>query len=463
MRATRRRTHLETAPLDMAGIDRSIETVIKVAWVAVWRHKFAFLATSGGLFTVALVAMLRIQPMYEGATLLISGQMSLEQLPDSSHKPAETPEALARIGDSEEVVGDAIEKVGLSRLALGGRPDHESLFARLRHAVFPSRVEPAPLRSALDAAIPQIKQHLTVHTETSSDVIRISFRDKDPLIAAQFANAVAQAFVDRHILLYSRPGAADFFMRQQERFESDGRAAADALQKLATRTGIYSAEDQKQLLLKRQSDLESALALTRGLITQDTGERQALAQSLHQLAPVSRSPYVSALVDSLSGGPGQTSARSGDPRALLERESDPPILLIKVYQDSMVTLFKTNADLQGAQSIETEQIAEIAKIKADLDSLTQNEQEYIRLTRAITMATYNADIYAKRMVEEQITAESNAARFSSLKVIQRATAPLRPVTPNYPVIFLAAVMGSVLVGLGVALLLDRRRSRGLFA
>ena len=45
--------------------------------------------------------MLMIQPMYEGATLLISGQASLEQTPDAVRKPVETPEALARIADSD--------------------------------------------------------------------------------------------------------------------------------------------------------------------------------------------------------------------------------------------------------------------------------------------------------------------------------------------------------------------------
>jgi uncharacterized protein involved in exopolysaccharide biosynthesis len=166
---------------------------------------------------------------------------------------------------------------------------------------------------------------------------------------------------------------------------------------------------------------------------------------------------VSALVDSLGGSQAAAAPRAGDPRALLEREADPPLLLIKVYQDSMVTLFKTSADLQGSQAIEIEQIAEIKKIKADLDSLAQKEQDFLRLTRAIANATYNADVYAKRSVEEQINAESSAERFSSLKVIQKANVPLRPVTPNYPLVTLAAAVGSGLVGVGAAFLMSRRR------
>ncbi len=443
--------------MEMADIDRSIESVIKMTWIVVWRHKLVFAATSLCLFGAAIFAILALQPIYEGATLLISGQVSLEQLPDGSRKPAETAEALARIAESEEVVGDAIYRVGLARMTEGMRPNGVSIFARLRRLAFPSREQPPRIPLTIEAAIPQVKLHLTVHTETSSDVIRIAFRNKDPVIASQFANAAAQAFVDRHILLYSRPGAADFYRREQERFEREAQSASNELLELSTRTGIYSITDQKELLLKRQSDLEAALSLTRGSITQESGERQALAASLHQLAPVARSPYVSALVDSLGGSQAAAAPRAGDPRALLEREADPPLLLIKVYQDSMVTLFKTSADLQGSQAIEIEQIAEIKKIKADLDSLAQKEQDFLRLTRAIANATYNADVYAKRSVEEQINAESSAERFSSLKVIQKANVPLRPVTPNYPLVTLAAAVGSGLVGVGAAFLMSRRR------
>ena len=439
--------------MDMIDIDRSLETASKAMLVRVWRHKIVFVLIAVLVGAPALLGLLLVRPTYEGTTLLVSGQASLAQGPEQPRNPTVTPEALSRIAESEEVVSAAIQKVGLDKVAAGPPGHPESIFQRIRHTLFPSRVPPSRALSPLEAELPRIKLGLTVHTETNSEVIRISYRNRDPIVAADFANAVAQAFVDRQILLYSRPGAVDFFLREQRRFEDLARAEADRLQQFETKTGFYSAADQKQLWLKRLNDLDAAQALTNGLITQKTAEQVALAESLHKLAPVARSPYVSALVDNLSGG--RTGDSQGSVGALLGQTADPPQLLIKVYQDSMVTLFQTNADLAGARSLEKQQRAEIDAVRADLDRLTDNEQEFDRLTRAVAQATYNADVFAKRMVEEQINAELSAARFSSLKVIQKATVPLRPVSPNYPVATIAILLASLLAGVAAALLRSR--------
>ena len=80
----------------------------------------------------------------------------------------------------------------------------------------------------------------------------------------------------------------------------------------------------------------------------------------------------------------------------------------------MVELFKINSDLVGAESLEQSQTEEMAKLSAEMNALAENEQQFDRLKRSIDRATYNADVYSKRMVEEQINAESSAARGSRL-------------------------------------------------
>ena len=128
-------------------------------------------------------------------------------------------------------------------------------------------------------------------------------------------------------------------------------------------------------------------------------------------------------MDTLSPDRAAAGSRIGESRALDDRSSDPPLLLVKVYQDSMVSLFKLNADLAGAQNMQRQQLEEMAKLTSDLNGLSQNEQQFASLKRAVAQASFNSDLYAKRMVEEQINAESSAAKFSSVKVLQRATEP----------------------------------------
>ncbi len=438
--------------MDVGELDRSLERGIRSLFVATWRHKFLFVLTGAVVFSLVIVGALSIQPVYEGATLLIGSPATPE--PDGTKKPAETSAALAHVAESEEVVAEAIDRVGLETLVQGIRPNSMSQFERLRRLVFPSAPVPHNELSQRDVYLPSIKRALSVRGDPTADIVRIAFRNHDPAVAAQFANAVAQTFVDRQVELQGRPGAAAFFQRQRERFDSEVKRASGALEKFSAGSGIYAIDDQRKLLLTRLSDLASALVLTRGAVAEKTGQRQALADQLRKLAPVARSPYVSALVDQLGPDRVGASARIGT-QPTDDRTGDPPLLLVKVYQDSMVELFKVNADLAGEQNLLKQQTDETARLSTELNAMTASEQTYAMLKRAVDQATYNSDLYARRMVEEQITAESNVAKLSSVRVLQKATVPVRPVFPNYILVTLAAAALGGAAGVGVALLRER--------
>lgn len=447
--------------MDVATLDRSLELTIKRVFAAVWRHKLMFVLTGAAVCASVVVGALALRPVYEGSTLLIGGQVSLEQLPDGTRRAPQTSTALSRIAESEEVVAAAIAKVGLHTLVPDSNANAVSPFDRLRTMVFPSHAEPHRALTPVETFLPRIKAALAVRGELTSDIIRIAFRHNDPVAAANFANAVAQAFVERQIALFSRPGAATFFQRQRERFDDEFKRASADLEKHSVATGTFTVDEQRRLLLKRLNDLGLALSVTRGSIFEKSGERQALAEQLRKLAPVTRSPYVSSLVDHLGGDRSTPGSRaptlSAADRGVEERAGDPPLLLVKVYQDSMVLLFKVNADLAGFANLQNQQVDEMNKLTAELNRLSQNEQEFTQLKRAVDLASYNLDLYSKRMVEEQINAEVGAAKFSSVKVLQAATVPLRPVFPNYRLVVAAAVVLGLLAATGVALLLDRRR------
>jgi len=119
----------------------------------------------------------------------------------------------------------------------------------------------------------------------NSNIIRISFRHRDPITAADFANAIAQAFIDRQVALFGRPGAATFFQRQRERFADDFKRASSEPEAYSVATGTYAADDQQQLLLKRLNDLSLSLAVTRGSISKKTGSRRRSPSSCASWRP----------------------------------------------------------------------------------------------------------------------------------------------------------------------------------
>ncbi|WP_168166121.1 GNVR domain-containing protein [Bosea sp. PAMC 26642] len=305
----------------------------------------------------------------------------------------------------------------------------------------------------MDKAAAQLSKSVSVRTEPNSEVLKIVFRHRDPVVSAQFANALAQSFIERQIKLLDRPGAVDFFRVQTSRFDAEVERQSALFHTFVTKQMTYSVDDQRTLLLRRSSELAAALSATRGQLAEKQGQAAALTAQLRLLKPVTQSPFVSTLVDSLGGkalvGPVPRSPSRGG-----SIEGEPPLLMIKVYQDGIAALFKLNSDLAGIRDMQTQQEAEVAKINGELAALAASQTEFERLKRDVALATYNAEIYAKRTVEEQIESDLRSAKLSNVRVIQGSLVPLQAVFPNGPIFAALGLVFGTILGLAVTLLIE---------
>jgi uncharacterized protein involved in exopolysaccharide biosynthesis len=445
-----------------SAITRSSEIagVFEIARI-VWSQKRTALAAFLALIGVVFVACSVITPTYEASTLLVVGQNALDGSPEALQSTAEISTTLARIVESEEVIRQAVEKVGLTKLV---GPINSPLTLRdapgIRDILSFFTARSRRETTALDRAIPAISSALEVRRQPSSNIIRISFRHEDPVTAANFVDAVAQSFVDRQLVLFSRPGAAEFYQHQKDKFDEEIRRASDELQAFVTANRIYLIDDERQLLLRRASGLSAALATTRGSIADKTGQKETLTIQLRALKPVTQSPFVSSLLNAL--GSNDHSERNGsgttprtnalpDERGLSDT---PPLLMTRVYQDAMLALFKVNAELMGLANLQQEQAEELQRLNAALGELSSKEAEFAKLKRILAQASQNSDIYAKRTVEERISAESSAAKFSKVKIVQPAYAPLKPSFPNYRLFAGLGLAAGLVAAVAVALCAD---------
>ncbi len=411
---------------------------------AVWRKRIVVAAFMTLGLMLAAVAYVCATPTYEASTLILASQADVERDVGAARPRVEAVNSLSRIAESEEVLRTAVERVGLDRLlrASGGGG---GIVGRLRGLLSTGPRDADTREGEIDAAARQVGRRLSVVTEPNSEVIRILYRDSDPTLAAAVANAVTQAFIEKQAKLRERPGAADFFRRQKERFEGEvGRLSAE-LEGFVKQQRTYAVDEQRALLLKRASEAAAALGASRSSLADRQGQREALTAQLRLLRPVTQSSFVSGLVETL-GAEGRTALPARAPRGE-ERTAagDPPLLMVRVYQDAMVALFKVNAEIAGVQQLAQAQQTESAAIDGELDTLARRQVEFERRKRDLALATYNLDLYAKRAIEEQIDAELHTASFSSLRVAQKAFVPLQPAFPK-GMLFLAAglVLGFVL-------------------
>lgn len=418
---------------------------------AVWSHKLVMAASLLFGMGIFVVLYLLITPVFEASSsVLVSPGGNSE----SGNRPAEMVSSQARVAESQEVISDAITRVGLDRFEKAKPSVLKGLGGWLRTVVH-GKPETKPISiSDVDIAAARLARNVTVRTEPNSEIIRISYKDGNPALAADFANAITASFIARQLSLAEKPGAADFFRNQRGRFDAEVERSAAALEAFARKQAIYSVQDQRSLLLRRASDLAASLSSTRIAAAEKQGQRAGLTEQLRLLKPVTQSSFVSSLVESLG------SEASAPARSSIRRDnsaSDPPLLMVKVYQDAMVALFKVNSEIAGLEGLAAQQQTEMRSVNSELGMLSAKEAEFERLKRELSLATLNAETYAKRAVEEQIDADLRAAKLTNLRVVQAATIPLRAAFPNGIQFLILGGVAGVILGIGSSLLLESRK------
>ncbi len=453
-------------------VERGTSSVLASAFGLLWRRQWVIylclLLTSGAAFLYYAA----VGDRYEAYVLLRAGQGIKER---SATNAATSPfgegvdlqsrmESLSRIAKIDQVILEAAKNVGYERLSADSNP---TLLARfmawgreidLRDVFTRESADQKAQANPVDeteediernqAGILSLRDRVNAKQEGRSDLLKITFRHKDPVIAASYLNELANALVTVQSLDVQMPGAQEFFQAQTKRLEEEAEVAAADLKRFSVEASIYAVDDQRQLLLKRASDLSAQIATTRGTIEDKKGQKLSIADQLAILRPVAQNKTVSRMVTTLGG---QDTRKPLDPVAKPpdQFEEQPPLLLIKVYQDNMASLMKLNAELNGQTELLNQLGTELEKVNKELASLSAKEAEYGRLKRVLTTASSAAAQYATRILEEQISSEvAKKSQLSSLRVVQKAITPTAPVFPQVSQLVALAIAGGILLGLG---------------
>jgi polysaccharide biosynthesis transport protein len=305
--------------------------------------------------------------------------------------------------------------------------------------------------------IADLRGLITAKAEGRTDLLKISFRHRDPVIAAEFLNHLANALVATQADLVQVPGAGTFFQQQAKRLEAEAEKAATDLRNFSVAASIYSVADQRTLLLKRADDLGNLIAATRGTLEDRKGQKQAILDQLMILRPVYQSRTVTGIVNNLRGRDHKEVENSV---GTAHNEEAPPLLLVKVYQDAMANLLKVNTELNGSLRVEKHLVSELEKVNAELASLSSREAEYDRLKRVLTRASAAADHYGSRVMEEDISQDiAKKTQLSSVRVVQLAEKSVTPVFPRASHIAILATVGGIALGSAFAVMLELARVR----
>jgi uncharacterized protein involved in exopolysaccharide biosynthesis/Mrp family chromosome partitioning ATPase len=174
---------------------------------------------------------------------------------------------------SWDLAVQAAQAIGPSRLL----PPPQDLLSRIVRAIGLKGLLPPSGASATESeAAAAITSGLKVTSSKGSNIILVSYKNRDPQVATMVLQELLSRYFVKHLEVHRSAGAFDFVTQQTDQVRARLSQTEDALQALREKTGIASLKEGSVALTteaaKTQEQLNAAEA--------DLAERQALANQI---------------------------------------------------------------------------------------------------------------------------------------------------------------------------------------
>jgi uncharacterized protein involved in exopolysaccharide biosynthesis len=272
--------------------------------------------------------------------------------------------------------------------------------------------------SRYEQALLSLQKNLSAQQKINTDVIEIKFRWHERQIAAKILDSIIEMFLQRHSQAHQISGEHNFLAKQVEYLQSKLSNSEDKLQKIKQDEDIISYQHQSRLLLEQQArvtltykDTETDLKESETKINELTSQMEKLRKSI---------------------SPGFEMAYKEAEKELLLEEIKLKTLYVK----------------------ESDQRKNLDKLNRKIEKLNSFRLELERLERQILIDEENFKIYTRKLEEARISGILDSNQMINVRVISPAYASVYPVTPKKPFMILMGMIFCLLVGIGLAFVLE---------
>jgi polysaccharide biosynthesis protein PslE len=457
----------------------------------VWRHKGKILITflAGVAVTVAYLSLATRKYRSDAKLLVRIGRESI------SLDPTATTGQQIAMAESRESELHAVEELLSSRTTAekivdefgpgiilekknSGRPLSDRLVWLNEYNLNPIRVY-----SLRDKAVKALQQNLGITAGKKSNVLSVSYKAEDPQLAHDVLTAVLTSAREEHLRVHRTSGSQAFFENQREQLRESLATQELTLRDFKDQHGLASLATQRDTQLgligslqgdllrarAEQSALQAEVDLRRKQLSgqpslvvteQTTGQpqtaRQSLRERLYELEV--REQELAARLKEDSPQLLQIRTQIAESRRIMGEEQvslETKKGINQIHQTAELALQEREAQLVAITARSQSLESKIGGASEELKKLNAAELDLTRLEREIELARANYRKYSENLEQARIDHELDAAKISSLNLMQAPTLSQTPVSPQ-PLATLA--MGFCLSGMasiGVALLAHR--------
>ena len=437
-------------------------------WRRLMQRKWLLLTVATGVFGSTLVLTMLAPNIYRATTSLhvTAEDARALNLSENDNNVTFTPLSerefyitQTELLNSQKLIRNTIDKLGIA--SQFDKDDSLSTkintwFAGLKHDLLGGELE----KPATNNVEENFQKHLTVNAVKDSQIFKISFDHKDPELASQVVNTLADSYKEMNFELRNErvAHAKETLSKKLEEAKHELETSEASLVNYAKKQGIINVDNDRSAAAEVLTSLNQAL-------TEAKGARIAAEAAYSRSKDVAgadrtlENPAVQRLKEELARVEAEYRDKASlfkpgfpEMQQLQARVSE---LRSKIAQESSsidtTTRGRLKAEYDASAQREADLKAEVKKQEALLMGQRDKSVDYNTLQRKVEADRRNYEGLLERLNEVRLAEDSGA---SNVAVVDKALVPTKPYSPNVPLnLGMGAALG-LLLGLLTAVLAD---------
>jgi polysaccharide biosynthesis transport protein len=357
-------------------------------------------------------------------------------------------ETQIRIVQSDTIAGSVIDQLGLHR---------NKAFAGIQAEQAPKEFDRLTSEQRV-TLVNALHRSLTVQLVPKTEIIEIHFRSKDPNLAADITNSVANTYIEHNFQAKYRSTlqTADWLTKQLDDLKKNAEASQENLIAYQKRTGILGTDETHNIIVDRLADLNKELSSAEGdRILKEARFRIVMIQNPELVASIAPESVLGTLC-----------------KQRFEVKTQYAQMTTK-YGPAYPRVIQLQSQLNELDSIIGGEVTKVKEaVYADYTTALKSEemfrtsfnrqkQEAYKLNEdAIQYAIMRRDVESSRDLYEGLLKKLKEAgimaglKSSNINIIDPASVPLEPVEPKIPLNIALGCMAGLLFGTALAFVVE---------
>jgi polysaccharide biosynthesis protein PslE len=436
------------------------------------------------VFGTVAIGTFAMQPIYEASSQIIvkigRENMYVPTLPSGQDSPVVNVHREEQINSEIEILkGRTLAEEVMKTL------DPKAVYKELRsdpNGFFSNLLGSKAGLSAMERAVLKFENDFAVEAVKKSNVIQISYRNRNPIVAATVVNTLVEFYLDRHLDVFKNPKSTGFFDEQVRLLKEKLARSEDNLKRFKEKHQLTSLQEQKSLLLKEVSERRTALnqtmsqaAETQNRLDQLRMQLPRVPKTIVQGNEIDHNPYIlsslQARLVELELKRKELATKYSDENHLVQSVKEDIAMVRRTLDDQEKKLYgKSRSGLNPTyQRLEEELLknevelkALMAKQQVQTDQLTAHHDQLQKLNyievelnqfeREAEVDRQNYRLFQTKFEESRIFDAMDSEKIANVSLIEPARIPLKPAKPNVLLNLLLGFLLGALGGVGLAFL-----------